>query len=68
MMRVNHLNLISSEDTKTDQKYIRGRSFLMGNTRPECFPQKSPKIETPYFFGVNFETPYFFHKNLTPLI
>ena len=37
---------------------VRGRSFLMGNTHPECFPRKAQ----------NFETPYFFHINLTPLI
>ena len=23
---------------------LRGWSFLMGNTRPECFPQKIPKF------------------------
>ena len=38
---------------------IRGRSLLMGNNRPECFSQKSPKFWDPLFFPYKFETPYF---------
>ena len=38
---------------------LRGWSFLMGNNRPECFPQKSPKFWDPLFFRSKFWDPLF---------
>ena len=55
---------------------IRGRSCSMGNTRPECFPQKSLRLREPLFFRskfwqplffpYKFNTPFFTKKNQTP--
>ena len=46
---------------------VRGRTFLMGNTRPECFPQKGPKFWDPLFFQSKFWDPLFFpYKFDTP--
>ena len=41
-------------------KVIRGWTFLIGNTRPECFPQKGPKFWDPLFFQGKFWDPLFF--------
>ena len=48
-------------------KCIRGRTFLMGNTRPECFSQKGQKFWDPLFFQIKFWDPLFFpYKFDTP--
>ena len=48
------------EKTRT----FRGWSFLMGNTRPECFPQKSPELWDPLFFRSKFWDPLSLFSNL----
>ena len=54
---------------KTYHLTLRGRTLLMGNTRPECFPQNGPKFWDPLSFQSKFWDPLFiFHINLTPFV